>query len=94
MHVDKKTVANWEKGKTEPPMTLMPKVLAFLGYDPLPVPGTLPERMLAYRQKHGLTTRAAADRLGVDQGSWIRWEQGERTPWPRFANRLAALLAS
>src|SRR4051812_12867322 len=28
------TVHNWEAGKTEPPIGIMPAVLAFLGYDP------------------------------------------------------------
>ena len=28
------TIANWEKGKTEPVARFIPHILAFLGYDP------------------------------------------------------------
>ena len=41
------TVHNWETGKTDPPIGVMPQVLTFLGYDPFDEPQTLPERMLA-----------------------------------------------
>ena len=34
------TIANWEKGKTEPAVRFIPHILAFLGYDPRIEPPT------------------------------------------------------
>ncbi|MBW8828727.1 MAG: helix-turn-helix transcriptional regulator [Burkholderiales bacterium] len=31
--------------------------------------------MWAYRRRHGLSTKAAAERLGVDEGTWGAWER-------------------
>ena len=69
------TILNWEKNNTEPPVTLMPAVIRFLGYEPWPPPTTLGERMAAYRRQHGLTTNKAALRAGVDEESWAKWER-------------------
>jgi DNA-binding XRE family transcriptional regulator len=30
------TIANWEKGKTEPGARIIPAIIGFLGYDPRP----------------------------------------------------------
>lgn len=90
--VDPGSVFNWEKGKTEPPVKFMPAVLRFLGYDPLPTPETLPERMFAYRRRHGLTIMEAATRLGVDPGTWGGWERGTTKLWPRYLALVERLL--
>ncbi len=47
------TVFNWEKGRTDPSIEAMPALLSFLGYDPLPEPQVLPERLLAKRRAMG-----------------------------------------
>ena len=93
MGVDKATVANWEKGKTAPPITFIPAVIAFLGYDPFDVPQALPEQMLAYRRRLGLSAKSASEQLGVDPGSWLAWEHGTTAPWPRFLRQIEGLLA-
>jgi len=94
MGVDVASVHNWETGKTQPVIAAMAGVIRFLGYYPFPEPQTLSERMLAYRRVNGLSFTAAAGRLGVDEGTWTKWEHGDRTPWPRFAKRLAELFAA
>ena len=83
---------NWEKGKTDPPIACMPAIIAFLGYDPGPVPETLAERMRHYRRVSGLSIKEASKRLGVDPGTWSEWESGRVVPWPRFRAGLAALI--
>lgn len=70
------TILNWEKGNTEPPIASMPALLKFLGYDPLPEPKTLPERLLAKRRAMGWSIREAARKFGVDPATWRDWEQG------------------
>jgi transcriptional regulator with XRE-family HTH domain len=94
MGVDVASVHNWETSKTQPVIVAMAGVIRFLGYYPFQEPQTLSERMLAYRRLNGLAVTQAADRLGVDEGTWRRWEHGERTPWPRFAKRLTNLFGT
>ncbi len=90
--VSVETVANWEKAKTEPPVTLIPAIIQFLGYDPFPAPATLGEHLRHYRKRHGLSIKAAAERLGVDEGSWSLWEKTGRVTQRRHRARLAELL--
>ncbi len=59
------TIGNWEKNSTDPPVEFMPAIMAFLGYDPMPAPTTLAERMRAYRHRFGLSIKAAAPRWGA-----------------------------
>jgi transcriptional regulator with XRE-family HTH domain len=54
----------------------MPALLQFLGYDPLPEPKTLPERLIAKRRAVGWSIREVAQKLGVDPGTWRDWERG------------------
>ncbi len=82
------TLLNWELGKTEPRIQYIPAVVLFLGYDPYPAAATLPERMLAFRRARGWTMAQAAQKIGVDEGTWEVWERGTTTPWPRFCERL------
>ena len=70
------TILKWEKGRSEPPIKSVPGLLQFLGYDPLPEPQTLPERLLAKRRAMGWSIREAARKFGVDPGTWRDWEQG------------------
>lgn len=55
-------------------------IIAFLGYDPRPVPAFLPERLVWYRQGKGWSQRRFAEVLGVDPTTLARWEKGERQP--------------
>lgn len=87
------TVHNWEHGTSEPPIEFMPAIIRFLGYEPWPEPVTLPERMQAYRRRRGLTAKAAAQRAGVDEGSWGTWERTGVVPWERYRLMLERLLA-
>jgi len=57
---DEWTVGNWEKDRTFPAVRYFPAIFRFLGYDPFPMPTTLPERMIARRRVLGLSVRRAA----------------------------------
>ena len=78
--VDKETFATWEKGRCTPTVWYYPAIFSFLGYDPFPAPTTLPERIASQRRRLGLSLREAARKIGVDQGTLIRWESGEWKP--------------
>jgi hypothetical protein len=70
----------WETDKATPTVRYWPAVLRFLGYDPLPEPRSLPEKLAAKRRKLGLTIAEAAKLIGVDEGTFGRWERGDWKP--------------
>jgi transcriptional regulator with XRE-family HTH domain len=86
------TFLHWEQNATTPPVTFLPRICAFLGYDPLPAAVTTPERMKRYRERNGYTVKTAAEQLGIDPGTWSAWELGRVIPWPRFRAGLNALI--
>jgi len=90
--VNSRTVLNWEKGHTEPPVESMPAFLRFLGYDPLPEPKTLPKRLLAKRRAMGWSIEEAAQKLGVDPGTWRDWERGETILYRKHRVLVAQLV--
>lgn len=51
-----------------------------LGYNPLPEPKTLAERLVQHRRVLGMSQTELASKLGVDPGTLARWERGEREP--------------
>jgi transcriptional regulator with XRE-family HTH domain len=86
------TVLNWEKGRTEPPVKVMPAIFRFLGYDPFPIPQTLSERLLAKRRVMGLSISDAAELAGIDPGTWGRWERGGTILYRQHCVRIAKIL--
>jgi transcriptional regulator with XRE-family HTH domain len=85
------TVLNWEKGKTEPPVEVIQGIIEFLGYDPFPRPTNHSEQLAAVRRAMGWTVKEAARQLGVDGGTWARWEQ-TGIPWKRHQAMVEVFL--
>lgn len=77
---DVMTICNWELGLTEPEVRFIPKIIEFLGYNPLPEGQTLPEQIIRYRKTLGLSQAQLARILGVDPGTLSRWETDSRRP--------------
>lgn len=92
MGVNERTVWKWEHDVCEPPITLMPRVISFLGYDPYPEPVSYPTRLLAKRRTEGWAIWEAAERLGVNEGTWALWERGTTVPRGELRNRAEAFL--
>ena len=76
MLADKTSVFNWENNRTAPQVHHIPKIINFLGYNPLPAVRSLSEKLMAARRTLGLSQRAMAKRLGVDPTTLARWEKG------------------
>jgi DNA-binding transcriptional regulator YiaG len=57
-----------------------PAIFGFLGYDPFPAPTTVSEKIAAKRRELGWSIKEAAKRIGVDEGTFSRWENGEWKP--------------
>jgi len=70
----------WEWDQHEPVVRYYPAIFEFLGYDPHAEPVTLPEKIASRRRELGLTISQAAERIGVDEGTFRRWESGEWKP--------------
>lgn len=82
----------WERDQREPFVHLYPGIIRFLGYEPWPEPATLSAALLAERRRRGWNLAQASDALGVDEGTWRRWEAGEWWPMSRAAGLLDGLL--
>jgi hypothetical protein len=64
MGVSTSTVVNWETDKTEPVASQFGSVIEFLGYDPMPEPQTLAERVEAKQRGLGVGLAQIARHLG------------------------------
>jgi DNA-binding transcriptional regulator YiaG len=62
-----------------------------LGYYPFKPPETLADRLLACRRHLGLSRRAMAQRLSVDEGTLAHWERGDRQPSEPHRRAICAL---
>ena len=95
--VNQWTLIGWEKGtKQISQPSFFPRVIEWLGYDPFPPPATEGEELRQARLRRGQTAQEAADEVGVDQGTWLRFENdGSVTPGTRkrllsFVSRISA----
>jgi hypothetical protein len=95
MEIDTWTYLNWEKDKTVPVAARFRPVLTFLGYDPMPEPATLAQRLEAKRRNLGVTFDQVAKYLGWDAGTLTRYLSGAwRIPAARAITLEAFLSAS
>jgi transcriptional regulator with XRE-family HTH domain len=76
--VHETSVFNWEANTAQPDLRCIPKVIEFLGYNPLPEAEGIGARLVRQRTSLGLTQKEAARRLRVDPSTLARWERGER----------------
>lgn len=89
---DAKTLMWWERDERPPFVGAYPAIIDFLGFEPWPEPRTLREALLAERRRRGLEIRKAAALIGVDEGTWARWEREEWKPTRRTLPALDRLL--
>ena len=78
--MDKTTICNWERQHKTPEIRFIARIIDFLGYDPLPEPTTLPEKVKTHRTRLGLSQRKFAKLLGVDPTTLADWETGRHKP--------------
>ncbi len=73
------TVVNWEKNHTSPPVMLLPRIVGFLGYDPIDeiIDDSLGSRIKQYRMQHGLSIKKMANLIPSDESTISRLEQGK-----------------
>ena len=76
MNVTSTTIIHWERDRQTPPISMWPKIIELLGYDPHQEPKSLSERVEAQRRRMGWTYPKTARALGVSVGTVIRWIKG------------------
>lgn len=80
LNVSVETLIGWEKDRHQPEARHWPQIMAFLGYDPHPIPYNLGERIRAAYRKAGLSRKEASRRLGLDENTLQRYELGQKMP--------------
>ena len=92
--VNETSIHNWENNRSSPALRLLPRTLAFLGYDPYDEPSEmLGEHIMAFRRALGLTQKELAHHLGIDPSTLGRWERGNGRLSRRCRERLLVFLA-
>lgn len=91
--VRSESVAAWESARSRPQDRHWPTLLSLLGEDLLPDGETPVARLEASRRRLGLSRKAFAARVGLDEGSICRWVRGGRQPSPWMAGRIEAILS-
>ena len=88
------TVCNWENGRSSPSLRFVPRIIDFLGYVPDDATGggSLGERTIAFRRRHGLSQQALAEQLGLDPSTVASWDRGLHRPSRSLAERLEGML--
>ena len=73
------TVWNWEnRGSVD--LRFIPRVIEFLGYNPIPQPDDLLERLAWYKQVNGLTLEQLGVEMGRDPEQVADWLSGRHFP--------------
>ena len=95
--VKTETVTNWEKNYTSRQLYLIPRIIAFLGYDPFEDDSdslSLGQRVVRTRQRRGMTQKDLARQLRVDPGTLALWEYGRRLPMPEIRAKLEKFITT
>jgi transcriptional regulator with XRE-family HTH domain len=88
------TICNWEGNRTSVATRFLPKVVAFLGYDPREETGQLGDRIRMQRERQGLSQGALAEKLGLNVSTVVAWERGRvHKLFPTVRRRFEAFLA-
>ncbi|MGH8728525.1 MAG: helix-turn-helix domain-containing protein [Burkholderiales bacterium] len=90
---DESSIINWEKGRTVPKVYRLPAIIRFLGYNPLPEPRTVAERLVTKRLERGWSRKAASRHLGIDESTLRDWEQGKIILFRKHRRLVANFLA-
>jgi len=89
---DESSIIQWEKGRSIPRVYRLPALIRFLGYNPLPEPRTLPERLLAKRLERGWSQKLASRHLGIDPSALRDWEHGRVILFRKHRRLVAKVL--
>jgi len=87
------TIWNWENNWSSIALGYMPKVIKFLGYNPIPCPEDLMERLAWYKQVNGLSLELLGAEMGRDPEQLSDWLSGRHTPCRRNRKEVELFLS-
>jgi transcriptional regulator with XRE-family HTH domain len=87
------TIWNWENNWSSITLSCMPKVIEFLGYNPIPCPDVLLERLTWYKQINGLTLEQLGVEMGRDPEQLADWLAGRHKPSRNNQEKMELFLA-
>ena len=73
--VDPESLKNWEDKNTDPAVRFYPRLITYLGYNPLPEGERSGARIRRERISRGLSRKALAELAGVDEATIKRMEE-------------------
>jgi transcriptional regulator with XRE-family HTH domain len=87
------TIWNWENDWSSITLSCMPKVIEFLGYNPIPCPEDLLERLAWYKQVKGLTLEQLGAEMKRDPEQLADWLAGRHKPSRNNQEKMELFLA-
>ena len=85
------TVWNWEnRGSVD--LRFIPRVIEFLGYNPISQPEDLLERLSWYKQVNGLSLERLGVEIGRDPEQLADWLSGRHKPCRRNREKIESFL--
>jgi transcriptional regulator with XRE-family HTH domain len=87
------SVWNWEHNWTIDPRYI-PRVIKFLGYNPIPCPKGLMDRLAWYKQVNGLPLEALGAVMGRDPEQLADWLSGRHRPCRRNQEEIEKFLTN
>ncbi len=88
------TIWNWENNWSSITLSCMPKVIEFLGYNPIPQPEDLMERLAWYKQVNGLSLEQLGAKMDRDPEQLSDWLSGRHKPCQRNSEKIESFLKS
>lgn len=86
------TIWNWEHGWTIE-LRYMPKLIQFLGYNPIPRPDNLLERLSWFKLVNGLTLEELGAKMDRDPEQLSDWLAGRHKPCQRNRKEIEEFLS-
>jgi len=85
------TIWNWEHGWSID-QRYLPRIIAFLNYNPIPCPKDPLERLAWYKQVNGLTFEELGAKMSRDPEQLADWLSGRHTPCRRNRGEIEQFL--
>ena len=82
------SLVNWELNHHQPTLKFMPKIVEFLGYDPLPKPKGFMEELDRYRVLKGWSINRLALKIGIPYDSLKYWFKDNHPPTSSNMSRI------
>ncbi len=93
LQIDQNTLYQWENNICFPKVYLMPKIIAFIGYDPLfKDPSSLAEQVAHYRRVKGFSRVKLGKLIGVTPDMISAIEQGKKGASEKMVEKVATFI--